>query len=170
MTYHPTTTPLAAAKDTHTYTPTPISKLFSTLLGALAVAIEAERDIEHVDVFDMAFSDWLKEAEAAWDQVTNIQYMLNKAPVSRTEDVPLKLLALLINMTMAAETPAELRVAQSLLQRNEPWLQCMDNTATAFRASSMLRQGRLLLSQIASLEQFQPLESDGEFPNATCAA
>src|SRR5690606_33900549 len=68
-----TITPARANEDVSVYIPTLISKLFSTLLGTLAVAIEADRDIEHVDVFDPAFDGWLKDAERAWDKVIDLR-------------------------------------------------------------------------------------------------
>ena len=55
--------------------PTILSSLFSKLNGALAVAIEAERDIADISVWDPAVDAWLSEAERAWDAVTGYAAM-----------------------------------------------------------------------------------------------
>ncbi|MCV2894994.1 hypothetical protein [Lentibacter sp. XHP0401] len=157
MTYHARNTPLVSNKDAHSYIPYPISKQFSLLLGALAIAIEAERDIENVDVFNPAFDGWLEESERAWDRVTDIQLVLKKMPIRRVEDQPLKMLGFMMHLAMSSETRTELQAVQSFAQREPHRLQCPGRDALAHRITSMLAQGQFLLGAIGGLEVFQPV-------------
>lgn len=96
------------------FTHTPISALFSRLLGAMAVHIEAERDIQHVDVWDPAFRDWLTEAEEALTAVTTLLREIRDHQTARQADVPLMRMAIIIDAMLGAEEPGEFIAAQPL--------------------------------------------------------
>ena len=50
--------------------PTPLATAFAALLPALVRHIEAEREIEDVDIRGPAFRNWLTDAEEAFITVT----------------------------------------------------------------------------------------------------
>lgn len=164
------TTPARATEDVNVYTPTQISKLFSTLLGTLAVAIEADRDIEDVDVSDPAFDGWLEDAERAWDEVIDLRRALLAAPVTRGEDKPLKMMSFLVHIAMGSEHPEELHAVQRFAESKPRWLRCDSTSATAQRVNAMLRQGRVLLRAIGGLEQFQPVLDLDDLPDGMSEA
>ena len=103
-------------KETDTYAPSPISKLFSALIGKLAVAIEAERDIETINPRHPSCDRWITESEAAWSDVTNLHLALAQEPLLCAEDKPLRMLASLINRRCGVESAdARLRKRHDLL-------------------------------------------------------
>lgn len=97
------------------FTPTTITTAFSRLLGALAVLIEAERDIEEVDVWDIAFRAWMTDAERAHETVTDLLRTIRDATPMRATDLPLMRMSAAIEMLMGAESSAESEQAQRLI-------------------------------------------------------
>ncbi len=71
-------------EDASVFRHTLTSRLFSRLLADLSSLIENERDIEHVDVFDPAFSGWLTDAEQAHASVTSGLRSLLGSPIEWT--------------------------------------------------------------------------------------
>ena len=123
-------------KETDTYTPSPISKLFSALIGKLAVAIEAERDIETINPHHPSCDRWITESEAAWSDVTDLHLALAQEPLLRAEDKPLRMLAFLINRRCGVESADELRDLQGYVARKSHWFICPGHGATAARITS----------------------------------
>ena len=170
MTCCVTITRAVSNKETDTYIPSPISKLFSGLIGKLAVAIEAERDIETINPHHPSCDRWITESEAAWSDVTDLHLALAQEPLLRAEDQPLRMLASLINRRCGVESADELRDLQGLVARKSHWLICPGHGATAARITSMLGQGRHLLEVIDTLDVFQPLADMPDAPSPSFEA
>ena len=169
MTCTLTITPAGLNKDARFYIPSPVSSQFSRLIRALAIAVEAERDVEHADPAHAGFDLLVTEAEAAWDSATDMHRALMPIPSQRAEDQPLKTLAQLINHRRGVETSAELQDNRTLLQGCANWLVCPGEGATAERITAMLRQGRFLLDEINRMELYQPVEDAVESADDTFA-
>ena len=69
--------------------PTPLARVFAALLPALARHIEAEREIEDIDIRNPAFRNWLTEAEDAFTTVTTHPFTITTAEETRADDKPL---------------------------------------------------------------------------------
>ena len=164
MTYVLPNTPHGANKAAEFYTPTPLSSQFSHLIRTLAIATEAERNIEHADPAHAKFDCWMAEAEHAWDSVTNSHLVLTTMPVTRPTDRPLQMLASLINMRRGVMTTAELREVHQLVQDGASRLVCPGQGVTARRIRSMLDHGRALLEAVDGFEQFQPINAVNDCP------
>lgn len=116
-------------------------------------------------MFDIAFDTWLKDAERAWDDVSDVQRALRDTVVSRPEDRPLKMMAVLIGASMAAETPEELLTVQAFVRRERNLLRCPGSGVTTRRIDAMLARGRGLLDEIGGLDVFQPVEHVVDLPD-----
>ncbi|MCV2894999.1 hypothetical protein [Lentibacter sp. XHP0401] len=154
---HSLTTSLNPANDDlGFYTPTPISLLFTKLLGSLAVSIEAERDIEGVSAGDPAIDHWLRDAERAWAAVSEIGAALCAAQVLRDQDRPLVKMAQIVNVLMAAQTLDEYLAARKRLHQMAGHLRYPQQGATARRVTQMLRQCRTHLATMIDMDAHQP--------------
>ena len=156
MTYHFATTPEGATKDLSVYTPSIISSLFSKLIGAIAVSIEAERDIEHVNVFDMAINHWLRDAEVARDAVTDVLTAIRSAAVTRGEDKPLVQMAGIVDDLMGSETLGDYLDAQKQVRETALFLRCNGFGKTPSRITQMLRQCHVHLTVMSMMDVYQP--------------
>lgn len=155
MTYHFATTPAGAIEDLSIYIPTTISTLFSRLIGAVAVSIEAERDIEHVNVFDLAIDHWLRDAELARDAVTDVLIELKTARVARAEDEPLMVMASIVDALMQSETVGDFLDAKKRVREARFSLRCHGIGATSRRITQMLEQCHAHLTAMAEMDTYQ---------------
>lgn len=138
------------------YTPTPISLLFSKLLGALAVSIEAERDIEDVDACDPSIDHWLRDAERAWATVSEIGATLCAAQLRRETDRPLVAMVQIMNALMEAQSQGEFDAAQKRLSLMSCHPTISGHGATERRITQMLRQCHVHLNTMIGMESYQP--------------
>lgn len=140
-----------------TFTHTPISACFSRLLGALGHLIEAERDIEDVDVWDPAFRAWLTEAEEALTAVTTLLSAIRDHRVARQADLPLLRLAVITDAMLGAEEPEEFLAAQCLLARADLF-NCRTGTGGAVgrRVDAMVETAQSRLRELAGLDAYAP--------------
>lgn len=85
-----------SAVEALTLTPASLAHAFPELLSALDEHIECERDLDDVEIFDLAYRNWLDDAEAAqlhlYDTLARLTGM---APVT-SDDAPLHRMSLLI--------------------------------------------------------------------------
>lgn len=170
MTYVLPNTPHGANKAARFYTPSPFSSQFSHLIRTLAIASEAERNIEDADPAHAKFDSWMAEAEHAWDSVTNSHLVLTTMPVTRPRDRPLQMLASLINLRRGVMTTAELREVHQLVQERASRLVCPGHRITARRIRSMLDHGRALLEAVDGFELFQPIDVPEDCPEGNFEA
>lgn len=151
------TTPLAATEDPRKgiYTPTIIASLFSRFLGALALHIEAERDIQDVDIWDAAFSGWLREAEESLTVVTGFLRQIRDAKVMRASDVPLLRLAILADALIRSQHPDEFLRARSLLA-HRTLFRCVETGPVGRRVRALIDTALLRLDELADLDAYTP--------------
>jgi hypothetical protein len=126
------------------------------LIGAVAVSIEAERDIENVDVFDLAINHWVRDAEMARDAVTDILTALKTATVARAEDEPLVAMANIVDTVMGSEDIGDYVHAKKRAHEARFFLRCNRIGATARRVTQMLEQCHAQLMIMATMDTYQP--------------
>ncbi|RGP35196.1 hypothetical protein [Pseudotabrizicola alkalilacus] len=151
------TTPFAANEDPRkgTYTPTLIASLFSRFLGAIALHIEAERDIQDVDVWDAAFTGWLREAEESLKVVKTFLRQIRDAQVVRASDVPLLRLAILADALIRSADAGDFQRACGLL--THPTLfRCVETGPVGRRVAAMVKTAVLRLDELADLDTYAP--------------
>jgi len=149
-----TATTECAAPEGKCFTPTPISSAFSMLLVALARHIEADRDIEDVDIWDPAFRPWLTAAEDALGEVMRLIHCIRGQEPIRLEDRPLLRMTLLIDAMIGSDDPGEFVRLHRLLPRFETLFRCSGATATARRVDRMLVTARTRIDELASLDTY----------------
>ncbi|MEI4469671.1 hypothetical protein [Frigidibacter sp. MR17.24] len=138
------------------YVPSPISIAFSALLGTLALHIEAERDIEDVDIWDPAFANWLRDAEEIQTRLSRQVLALTDAEETRDEDEPLRRMAMLIEGMTGSEEPGTFQRLHPMVVHYEHLFRCEGTTATALRVDRMLLTAAQRLETMASLDIYLP--------------
>ncbi len=127
------------------------------LNGALAVAIKAERDITHIDVWDPAINAWLREAERAWRTVIDIQTALRDAPVLHASDAPLLAMLDRAVALMTSDTTHDFLVAHDRLRLVAFFRRSAAPGRMPNHVSAMLDQCHVHLSAVAQLDLYQPV-------------
>lgn len=136
------------------FTPTSISAQFSELLGALARHIEAERDVQDVDIWDVAFRSWLTEAEDCYDRVTTLIAAIRHAPLARRADLPLQRMATLLDAMIGSEEPGAFQRIYRMLPEAMSLLHCPGNDAVAHRMRQMIASAFARLDEMATLPTY----------------
>ncbi|WP_138933227.1 hypothetical protein [Roseovarius arcticus] len=162
MTCHLTTTSIWTTEDLHA--PTILSVLFSKLNGALAVAIEAERDIVDISVWDPAVDAWLREAERAWDAVLDMRHALLAAPLTHAEEKALLSMVGIADAVMSAETISAFGAAHDRLRAATFFRQRLGRGHLPHRISALLDQCHAHLSAVAQLDLYQPVCDPEDLP------
>lgn len=129
----------------------PVSRAFSSLVGAMAVYIEAERDITHARSFDPAFDDWTRDAEAARARVLTLVDAVRSARMTRSEDLPLFRMAMMCYAMIEADSSEEFITAQQVLTSTPSLFTCTSAGAVGWRVRQMLRSCRTRIDEMASL-------------------
>ncbi|MFP7675520.1 hypothetical protein ACG74X_19410 [Marivita sp. S0852] len=150
-------TPVAALKADIPHYPTPLASAFAALLPALDSHIEAERDIEDVDIWNPAFRAWLTDAEVAFEAVTTNLFTVLATDVIAEDDKPLKRMAMLIEAMIGSEEPEMYMHLYGLLPRFEHLFHCNGSGPAAQERTLMLTQARSQIDTMATL-----LTYDGE--------
>lgn len=161
-----------AAEAADVFTPTPASASFSALLVALSALIEAERDIEDVDIWDPAFSRWLRDAELAQERVVAGLRQVREAELQRAEDRPLQRLAMLIDAMMGCEDPDGFARLHRLIPANAALFRCDGDSAAARRVNHMLLTGLARIEDLAGLDTYadrSPCDGPGVAPACICS-
>lgn len=156
------TTPPAATEVLRKgrFTHTPISIAFAALLDALSRHAIAERDIEGVDIWDIAFRDWLTEAEVVFTEMTTLLSRIRNTDLVRAEDLPPQRLAVVIDAMIGSEEPGT-------FQRLHAWLpaalfHCPGVSPAARQARQMLAMARDRIDALARLESYADLPATDE--------
>ena len=161
-------TPGVPFEDASVFRHTATSRLFSRLLADLGLLIEMERDIEHVDVFEPAFSGWLTDAEQAHESVSSGLLSLLSSPIERAEDRALQRMAFGLHTLMKTEAPGEFRQIYDLIQRFPSAFVCPGSSAFARRSTKMLATLRLRMADLLALTAFNDdydVEPDADVPD-----
>lgn len=162
-------TPRVPLEDASVFRHTATSRLFSRLLADLSALIENERDIEHVDLFDPAFSGWLRAAEQAHESVSSGLLSLLDSPVQRAEDRALQRMAFGLHALLKSEEPGEFKRIYDLIQRFPAAFICPGPSAFARRSTVMLATLRLRMTDLLSLTAFNDaydIAPDAELPDS----
>lgn len=156
MTHAAETPPIRSTEALSVYSPSIIPILFSRLNGALAVAIAAERDLDHGNGRDPAIDHWLREAERAWSGVNEIVKALHEAPLTRAEDRPLVTMAGIADAIMNSAAMSELGSAHNRLRATTFFRRHLRRDVPN-RISKMLDQCHAHLLEVAELDLYQPV-------------
>jgi len=138
MTY---TTPIMAdiaTKDLQGFTHSAISREFSRMLTLLGAAIEMERDTEEVDVFDIAFKNWLDAAEDGWQHVSAAMERILAQPPVRCEDTSLQHLAFLIQLVLGFEDRDDCAAFNQMIDYHGAIFRCKNRTPVGRRTNRMI--------------------------------
>ncbi|RWR04621.1 hypothetical protein [Paenirhodobacter populi] len=158
------TVPVVSEPITY-FHPTPLSVAFTTLLPMLSAHIEAERDLVHVDRWDMAFIDWLAEAEQTRADLEAALNALCETEVQRLEDKPLLRMAMLTRLMLASDDAQEFLQLHSLPLRMPSMFRCAGDHPVAARTNLLLSEVLIRLDALASLPDYlDPIEVKGEAP------
>lgn len=147
-----TTTPFGVTEPaSRVFTHTTASRAFSGLLGDLAGYVEAERDISDAAVFDPAFADWVRDAEAARARVLSRIDEIRSAETARPEDRPLKAMAVICGLLIQSNTTAEFLKIRRVLRTAPAQFLCDGSGAVAWRTRQMLRSAVTRIDEMAAL-------------------
>ena len=146
-------------------TPSLISTLFVRLNGALAVAIEAERDITDIDVWDPAVNCWLREAERSWDVVFALRRALREAAMTQAGDATLLAMARITDTVMDAETIIDFDSGYNRLRAATFFRQRLGRGYTPHHVSRMLDQCHAHLSAVIRMDLYQPVCNPDDLPD-----
>lgn len=160
--FTPITVPVASEPISYSH-PTPLSARFAAVLPALSAHIEAERDLAHVDRWDIAFIDWLAEAEQTRSDLEAALNALCETEVQRLEDKPLLRMAMLTQAMLASEEAAEFLHLHSLPLRMPSMFRCAGSDPVAVRTNLLLSEALNRLDALASLPDYlDPVEVEAE--------
>jgi hypothetical protein len=134
------------------FTHTRISALFSRLIVALTTFIEAERDIEDVDVWDPAFDGWLGAAETAQTEVTTLITEIRTTAPVRAADRPLARMTLSLDGMLGAEYRGDYLHFRGLLDKYAPLFRAQGSDVVAYRVNALLQSARQRVEDLATLD------------------
>ena len=166
MTYYEVTTPCQASETPHGDTPSVISTLFSRLNGALAIAIEAERYIADIDVWDPAVNSWLRETERCWDVVFDLRRALREAAVTQPGDAALLAMVRIADAVMASENVVDFGAADNRLRAATFFRQRLGRGCVPHHVSRMLDQCHAHLSTVIQMDLYQPVCDPDDLPDS----
>lgn len=161
-----TFTPALATAASHDFPLSDIAVLFIQLNDALAAAIDAERDLDHLNGSDPSVDPWLREAEAAWRNVDAILVALSAAPIRHASDQALLAVSTRVAALMDTHTIADFcRVFDGLrLAAFARRISGLNRTSASVR--NLLDQCHRHLSDIAQLDLYQPVCDADDLPHS----
>ena len=109
--------PLAGFAEALTpgFTPTPMTQRFALMQTALALYLDAERDLAHSGAWDSACDHWLRDAEAARTALAAALDAVCATEPVRAQDRPLRQLARIARVMLLATDEAEFAQAHGLI-------------------------------------------------------
>lgn len=134
--------------------PTPVTIQFGAVMRDLSTYIEAERDLEHCDSWDLACDAWIRDAERTRVRVLDGIIALRAAPIRRREDLPLKRNANLAQMLIESHCPKQVRDILALLDRLPHLFRCAGDGPVARRVDLMVAAFQQHLNVLARLPDF----------------
>jgi hypothetical protein len=141
--------------------PTPIASAFCTLLPALAQHIEAEREIEHVDIWNTAFRSWLTDAEHAFTEVTTQLSVIMATDLACIEDKPLKRMVMLIDALVGSEEPDTFQHLYGLLPKFQHLFYCSGKGPAVRHRNLMLKVALEHIDTMATLLTYDSAANGG---------
>lgn len=140
-----------------TFTHTPVTIRFASVLRYIADYIEAERDLEHCDSWDPACDTWIRDAERARADVLEAIAALRATPNRRLEDLPLRRCADLAKMLIESDSPEQVQDILALPDRFPDLVRCAGDGPVARRVDLMVVNFRQHLHTLARLPDFTGL-------------
>ena len=132
------------------------------MLAEIGTFVAAERDIEHADIWNFAFVNWLREAEKARVDLLSRLGQLLSAPEMCREDRALRRVALLLQSLVKSEDDGEFRALAALIPIHEWLFRCPGKGAVAMQATEMLVAARKIIADLATLTCLDDGFWDGE--------
>ncbi|RJL15838.1 hypothetical protein C9E82_20325 [Paracoccus siganidrum] len=134
--------------------------MFSGLLDALARHAETERDLQGIDIWDVACRHWLTDAENAFTDVATLLSAIQRERPFRVEDLLLQRAARLIDAMIGSEEPGMFQRLHYLLPRLDGQLYRPGNGPITEPVRQMLRTARGLIDELASLQLYAETNGD----------
>lgn len=155
MTAHAHTSFTAAAEAAlPAFTHSPVSLAFAAMSRALADHIEAERDLQHSGSWDIACTDWLRDAEAVRETLIAALAQVAALPPRRPEDSPLRSMASIIQALVMSGDPYEALQLEALAVEHGPLLLCHDDHPLARRVNLWLETAEEQLRALRALPDY----------------
>lgn len=157
------TTPVTATEvlpHQDSLTPSTISLMFSHLLDALARHVAAERDLEGVDFWDVAFLQWRVEAEESYTVMATLLSAIQREMIACHEDEPLQCMASLIDHMVGSEESGTFQRLHCSLPRFDAWFNYRNDSAVAEPVSQMLMTARGLIEELSTLSLYAEVDED----------
>ncbi len=154
--------PLAGFAEALTpgFTPTPMVQRFAFMQAALALYLDAERDLAQSGAWDPACDHWLRDAEAARTALAAaLDAVCATGPV-RAQDRPLRQLARIARVMLLATDEAEFAQAHGLISEFGAVLRCPGRGAIDRHVDRMLAEARAQLAAVAALPDYAPEGDD----------
>ena len=134
--------------------PSRIMGCFSQLLVMLSALIEAERDLEHFDIWDIATAHWLRDAELAHTRVATLIGAIRNASSVLPADRKLQRVATLIDMMIGSEEPGTFQHPHRNLHRIDGLFRHAGAGPVARRVAELLAGARSRIDALATLSTF----------------
>lgn len=155
MTAHAHTSFTAVAEDAlPAFTHSPVSLAFAAMSRALAEHLEAERDLAHSGSWDIACTDWLRDAEAVRETLITALDQVAALPLQRPEDGPLRGMASIIRALVVSGDPYEALQLEALAVEHGPLLRCHDDHPLARRVNLWLQTAEEQLRALRALPDY----------------
>ncbi|WP_423205802.1 hypothetical protein E2974_15755 [Paracoccus yeei] len=142
------------------FTPTPMVQRFAFMQAALALYLDAERDLAHSGAWDPACDHWLRDAEAARTALAAALDAVCATGPARAQDRPLRQLARIARVMLLATDEAEFAQAHGLISEFGAVLRCPGSGAIDRHVDEMLAEARAQLAAVAALPDYAPEGDD----------
>ena len=148
--------PLAGFAEALTpgFTPTPMAQRFALMQTALALYLDAERDLAHSGAWDPACDHWLRDAEAARTALAAALDAVCATGPARAQDRPLRQLARIARVMLLATDEAEFAQAHGLICEFGAVLRCPGSGAIDRHVDRMLAEAQRQLAAVAALPDY----------------
>ena len=136
------------------FTPTPMVRRFAFMQAALALYLDAERDLAHSGAWDPACDHWLRDAEAARTALAAALDAVCATGPARAQDRPLRQLARIARVMLLATDEAEFAQAHGLIAAFGAVLRCPGSGPVDRHVDRMLAETRAQLAAVAALPDY----------------
>lgn len=145
--------------------PTALSNAFTTFLPILSDYVRAEQRLEQIDA-DSApeYAPAIAAAERAQDCLIDALHALRSLPLETHADVPLRRMALLVNVIRGSDGP-EARRLHGLMEDNFADIFCMTRRGPiGLHRCGLLAAARPIIAELVALTLFDSLTLDAPEP------
>ncbi|XQZ55563.1 hypothetical protein E2979_21105 [Paracoccus yeei] len=133
---------------------------FAFMQAALALSLDAERDLAQSGAWDPACDHWLRDAEAARTALAAALDAVCATEPARAQDRPLRQLARIARVMLLATDEAEFAQAHGLICEFSAVLRCPGSGAVDQHVDRMLAETRQQLAAVAALPDYAPEGDD----------